>query len=170
MKLNHPIKVDLLEFFKTGKFDYLKLGQTQEWILNNFPDPDSGYDPDTNESFNIWTYGGIELHFEEGMLFLIYSDYWYEGKLSDTKELTLNKWIFEDIDKLNLLYVLTKLNEENIDYKKKTDNLGVLLRLKSGVELTFGNINDVEGLNTNEYHLTSFALVAENPFRWKDYI
>ena len=66
--------------------------------------------------------------------------------------------------------MLKKLNEQNIDYKKKTDGLGVLLRLKSGVEFTFENIDDVEGLSTNDFHLSSFGLVAENPYRWKDYI
>ncbi|WP_108870043.1 hypothetical protein [Aquimarina aquimarini] len=162
------IEIDVLEFFKTGKFDNLKLGQTKEWILNNFPHPDNYGDDFLSEKVNIWTYGGIELHFEKGKLYLIYSDYWYEGKLDSGYQLKLNKWIFEDISKLNLLYVLTKLNEHDIDYKKKADNLGVLLRLKSGVELTFENINDIEGLKSNDFHITSFALVAENPYRWKE--
>jgi len=167
MKLKQPIEIDFLEFFKTGKFDYLKLGQTKEWIINNFPDPDC-YDSDfLTEEVNIWTYGGIELHFKNKELYLIFSDYWYEGKLADTKDIKLNKWFFEDISKLNLLYVLTKLNEHNIDYKKKTDNLGVLLRLTSGIELTFENIDDVDGLNANDFHITSFSLVIENPNRWK---
>ncbi|WP_103070112.1 hypothetical protein [Aquimarina sediminis] len=168
MKLTTPIKIDLLEFFKTGKFDYLKLGQTKEWIVNNFPDPDC-YDPDfLAEEVNVWTYGGIELLFENKKLYAIFSDYWYEGKLDGSSQLELNKWIFEDVSQLNLLFVLTKLNEHNIDYKKKTDNLGILLRLNSGIELTFENVDDVEGLNSNDYQLTSFALIAENPYRWKE--
>ena len=168
MKLKTPIEIDFLEFFKTGKFDYLKLGQTKELIINNFPDPD-GYDASfLTEEVYIWTYGGIELFFENEKLYLIFSDHWYEGKLSDTKQLKLNKWIFEDTDKLNLLYVLGKLNKHDIDYKKKTDQLGVLLRLDSGVEFTFDNINDVEGLDSNDFQMTSFSLVAENPYRWKE--
>ncbi|WP_299435666.1 hypothetical protein [uncultured Aquimarina sp.] len=167
MKLKTPIEIDLLEFFKTGKFDYLKLGQTKEWIINNFPDPDC-YSPDfLTEEVNIWTYGGIELFFENEKLYLIYSDYWYEGKLESSNQIKLNKWIFEDIDKLNLAFVLKVLNTHNIDYKKKTDKLGVLLRLNSGIELTFENINDIEDIDTNDFHLSSFGLVAENPNRWK---
>lgn len=74
MKLKDPIQVDLLEFFRIGKFDYLKLGQTKEWIINNFPDPD-GMNTDTYES-PIWVYGNIELHFnDDETLYLIYSDY-----------------------------------------------------------------------------------------------
>ena len=169
MKLSKPIEIDFLEFFKTGKFDFLKLGQTKEWVLHNFPDPDGGFDNDLLEKkeFDIWTYGDIELHFQHEKLFLIFSDYWYEWKLEGGEYLNLKKWIFEDISKLNLQYMLQELNNQNIDYKKKTDKLGVLVRLNSGVELTFENLNDEEGLSSNEFHLSSFCLVAENPNRWK---
>lgn len=170
MKLKEPIEIDFLEFFKTGKFDCLKLGQTKEWVLNNFPDPDGESDHETlkeGNGFDIWTYGDIELHFENQKLFLIYSDHWYEWKLEGGTNLRLKKWIFSDISQLNLRFVLEAFNTHNIDYKKKTDQLGVLLRLNSGLELTFENINDVEGLNTNDFHLSSFGLVAENPNRWK---
>ena len=167
MTLKEPIEIDFLTFFKTGKFNYIKLGQTKEWILNNFPDPDNFDNSFLNEKFNIWTYGGIEFHFDKNILYLIYSDYWYEGKLKDVDVLKLKKWIFNDIDKLNLRFVLETLNTHNIDYKKKTDNLGVLLRLNSGVEFTFENINDIENLDSNKFHISSFAFVAENPNRWK---
>ena len=168
MKLKVPIEIDLLKFFKTGKFDYLKLGQTKEWIITNFPDPDC-YDTDfLTDEVNIWTYGGIELHFTGNELTVIFSDYWYPGKLDSSNQLKLDKWILEDVDKLNLLFVITELNNHNIDFKKKTDNLGVLLRLKSGVELTFENSDDEEDLSTNDFQLTSFCLVEENPYRWKD--
>jgi hypothetical protein len=166
MKLNKSIEIDFLEFFKIGAFDCIKLGQTKEWIINNFPDPDC-YDADfLTEEVNIWTYGGIELHFQNKELYLIFSDHWHEGKL-DSDQLILNKWIFEDINQLSLLFVMTCLNEKNIDFKKKTDQLGVLLRLKSGIELTFENIDDIDDLSTNDFHITSFSLVKENPYRWK---
>ena len=96
MKLKEPIEIDFLEFFKTGQFDFLKLGQTKEWILNNFPDPDGNIDKKTLlkvKGFDIWTYGDIELHFKNKILFLIYSDYWYEWKLEGGKNLKLKKWI-----------------------------------------------------------------------------
>lgn len=167
MQLPSPIEIDLLEFFKTGKFDCLQLGQTKEWIIHNFPDPDD-YDADfLTEKVNIWTYGGIELHFKNKELYLIFSDHWYEGKLESSHQIQLSKWVFEDIDKLNLMYMMTELNRHHIDFKKKTDELGVLLRLDSGIELTFDNVDDLEDLDTNDFHLTSFSLVMENPYRWK---
>jgi len=166
MKRDKPIEIDLFNFFKTGKFDRIKLGQTKTWILNNFPDPDSGFDAEMqNNGFDIWTYGDIELHFENQKLFLIYSE--NLGDLKGGNDLKLNKCIFEGFEKLNLLNVMKKLNECDLDYKKKTDKLGVLLRLRSGIELTFESVDDKEGLSSNEFILTSFGLVAENPYRWK---
>lgn len=168
MKLKTPIEIDFLDFFKTGKFDCLKLGQSKEWILNNFPNPDSSFDLESQKNgFDIWTYNDIELHFENDILFLIYSDHWHEWKLEGGENLNLDKWIFDDISRLTLNYVLESLNSHNIDYKKKTDNLGVLLRLNSGIELTFENIEDIDSLDSNSFHITSFGLVAENPNRWK---
>jgi hypothetical protein len=74
MKLTDPINIDLLEFFKTGKFDYLKLGQNKKWILDNFADPDEVFQ--NNYEAPIWLYGNVELHFRnDETLFLIYSDY-----------------------------------------------------------------------------------------------
>ncbi len=169
MKLKEPIRIDFLDFFKTGKFDYLKLGNTKEWILNNFPDPDGNFEKEDllkGKDFSIWQYGDLELHFEDQALFLIYSDHWYEWKLEGGESLILDKWIFDDIRKLTLRFVLEAFNSQNIDFKKKTDNLGVRLRLESGVELTFENINDIEGLDTNDFHVSSFGLVAEYPNRW----
>ncbi len=166
MKLKDIIEIDLLEFFKTGKFDFLKLGKSKEWVINNFPDPDY-FDADfLTKKVDIWTYGGIELIFRKDLLYAVFSDNWYEGKLCDTNDIKLKKWIFEDTSKLNLLFVLTELNNHQIDYKKKTDKLGVLVRLDSGIELTFDNIEDQEGLSTNDFHMTSFSLVEENPYRW----
>jgi hypothetical protein len=110
MKLKTPIEIDFLGFFKTGKFDCLKLGQSKEWILNNFPNPDSRFDLESEKSgFDIWTYDDIELHFENDILFLIYSDHWYEWKLEGGENLNLDKWIFDDISRLTLNYVLESI-------------------------------------------------------------
>lgn len=99
MKLSDTIKIDLLEFFKTGKFDYLKLGLTKEWIINNFPDPDGM--SKSCYKHPIWRYGNIELHFHDDQtLFLIYSD--YIDTLDGGKSLRLNKWILEEPEKLTM--------------------------------------------------------------------
>ena len=155
MKLNNKIEIDFLEFFKTGKFDYLKLGQTKEWVRNNFPDPDH-----KEFEHNIWQYGNIELHFYEDELFLIFSD--YLQVLSGGKSLELKKWILDTPDLLTLEYVISKLNEEKIDFTKVhhkiCKNVIEITITDSNVQLTFIDYDEAD-INPNQYMLSSFGLM-----------
>lgn len=161
MKFQTKIKIDFLEFIKNGKFDYIKLGQTKEWILNNFPDPDCFSNEFLKPKCNIWTYGNIEFHFNKANeLFLIFSDFIYE--LDGGENLDLDKWIFEDYSKLNLAYILTQLNIQEVDYCKSGDRFGIRLITKSGVELGFAKETDEVIFDSNKLHLTSFSLMDKN--------
>src|SRR5690349_17646925 len=116
MTLTEPIDIDLLTFIKTGKFDYIKLGQTKEWIINNFPDSDDTYADNYNSP--IWFYGDIEFHFNnDDKLFLIYSD--RIDTLSGGKSLRLDKWIFEKPEELTIQNVTSYLAKERIGYELK---------------------------------------------------
>lgn len=134
MKTSPPIDIDLRAFFSLGRFAGLKLGDSRDTVRSKFPEPDSSWDAEMQSGgFDIWTYGDIELHFETDELFLIFSD-----DLSDLhggEALRLERWIFEEPDKLNLAFVRRTLSDEKIDYKMQSDALGVRLRLTSGVEL-----------------------------------
>jgi len=166
VKLARPINIDLLDFFKTRTFDCLKFGQDKSWVSSHFPAPDSQFDKEMQSGgFDIWTYGNIELHFENEKLFLIFSD--DLGDLSGGEHLTLQRWILEDVEQLNCLFVMKSLNAKNINFNKQTDNLDVTLKFKSGVELTFEKINDQDNLSSNDFRLISFGLVAETPHRCK---
>jgi hypothetical protein len=68
MKLQHPIDIDLLRFFLTGKFDCIVPGQDAEWIAAHFADPDD--DSDMGRGFRIQRWGSIEFHFEHNKLYL----------------------------------------------------------------------------------------------------
>lgn len=156
----------MLDFCKSGKFDQIKLGQTKEWISNHFPEPDSRFSKQLLKGgFDVWTYGDIELHFEGQELIMIYAD--HLKAFSGGEKLKIDKWIFENTSSLSLVKVAAELDNNHIDYKQKEDNLGILLRLSSGVELTFENLNDVAHLSTSEFCVTSIGLVKENPNRWK---
>jgi hypothetical protein len=162
-----------LEFFRTGKFDYLKLGQTKEWIINNFPDP-NGMNTNTYES-QIWVYGNIELHFnDDETLYLIYSD--YIDTLDGGDFLHLNKWILNEPEKLTLEYVIHYLNRERIGFKIEHDTLSqgfgssVIEILVSKVSLGFAPIEgDQENIedylircrteDSNQSILASFSLM-----------
>jgi len=156
MKLKSKIK--LLDFFKYGKFDCIKLGQRIDWILENFPEPDIQYKLGTNSEFDIFEYGSIELHFRDNILYLIFSDGWF-NKFYGAKNIKIDKWIFKKMDELKLLNVLEKFNENEINYEKKEDNLNIKLKLESGIEITFENINNIKNLNKNNYEMSSFGLI-----------
>jgi len=175
MKLNHKIEINLKDFFIKGKFDYIQLGQSKEWIVNNFPDPD-GYSsqietPKIYES-NIWCYGNIEFHFHEELLFLIYSDDLYP--LDGGDNLLLDKWFLGKATSISLKEVQSLLNAEHIDYCKQTSKYGIevvtLVLLLSKVQLNF-QLNEYEAesyadfekrskyTNQNHYKLRSFSLI-----------
>lgn len=73
----------------------------------------------------------------------------------------MNKWIFEDYSKLNLAYVLTQLNIQEIDYCKSSDRFGVRLITKNEVELGFTKETDEVVIEPNQLHLTSFSLAEK---------
>jgi hypothetical protein len=172
MKLKAPIQINLLEFFKTGKFDYLKLGQTKEWILNNFANPDG---MDHNQlDWPIWRYGNIELHFHDNnTLYLIYSD--YIDTLDGGPSLQLDKWILNEPEILTLDYVIRHLNKERINFKLEHKTLfeGFIIPsvelLDSKVKLGFAPDEDdsdnIENIlarskteDCNNFKLVSFSL------------
>ncbi len=159
MKLNSKIEIDFLDFLKFGTFDYIKIGQTKEWILNNFPNPDDysfGVENLFSHKCRIWQYGNIEFHFEKDTLNFIFCD--DISELNGGENLRLEKWIFRTPEKLNLLYVIEKLNEESIEYEKCNSDESIKLLLKSNVELGFQNYSE-KPINPNKFHLNYFALV-----------
>jgi hypothetical protein len=140
MQLPHRITIDLLEFIKTGQFDHIRIGQTRQWILNNFADPDDFQDSPDIYNSPIWRFGNIEFHFNKDELFLIHSD--YIDTLDGGESLELKKWIFSEPQKLVLIYVLEQLNQERINFKVEHQASGELsvvnvTIIRSGVVLSF---------------------------------
>ncbi len=158
MILLHKINIAILDFIKTGRFDYLKLGQTKEWILNNFPDPE--FIGDSVMDAPIWFYGSIELHFDKDELFLIFSE--DMAALDGGQFLELDKWIFGDPTKLTLANFIAQLNLEDIDFSKRTEKFdSKYIRItitQSNVQLSFVDAeNELD--NPNEFPLTSISLI-----------
>lgn len=162
MELNKKVIIDFYEFFSEGKFDFLSLGKCKEWVLNNFPDPDGYVENKAVFNDNIWTYGNIELHFNEDKLFLIYSD--YIDELDGGDSLELKKWILEENADKSMINIIQHLNSKQIDYAKKTnkDLQMVTLTLQSNIILYFYPENDEDksekNNDQNQYQLTAFAL------------
>ena len=165
MKITSPIDIDILTFFKTGKFDILKPGQTKEWILNNFPDPDEYGMGDFLMEAKIWFYGNIELHFDKAELFLICSE--YVNQLEGGQSINLNTWILSGLNTLTLQFVIEHLNNERIDFTKFNDKVledYVRIHLTdSQIQLTFIGEDDNSNriVNPNLYRLAGFSLLLK---------
>ena len=98
MKFNNRIKVSIKDFFLDGKIDFIELGQSKEWILNNFPNPDDFGCGNTIQEAKIWRYGSMEFHFDKERLTMIFSDYIENLSIGDN--LILDKWILNKPRKL----------------------------------------------------------------------
>ncbi len=131
MQLKYKLHLDFEEFLRDGKFDYIQLGKTKEWIINNFPDPDA---PFLDQS--IWLYGNIEFHFDGDMLFLIHLEKFKDLDVSD--KFHINPWFLGT--QYRLKDILHELNQKHMDYYKVTrdfDGTIELVMLKSKVKLFF---------------------------------
>ncbi len=160
MEIN--VEIDFFEFFKNGIFDYIKIGKTKEWILNNFPNPDGFYNyGGTNllsDKCSIWKYGAIEFHFDRNELYFIWCD--NLPNLKDTSNIKLKKWFLDDLSKLTLSFVLSILNTEQMNYKITFDSdlkNSVIYIEKSNVELWFQSLEEITE-TPNNYKMIGFGL------------
>lgn len=141
MQKKDKTEIDLWEFVRNGKFDILKIGQSREWVLNNFPKPDFFENGESwkNGEFEIFSYGDFELHFSNDILFMIFAD--FTGKVNGGKSLVFSdKWILKkETSKLNLTYVIDKLLKEKIDFSTKRDDKlnSIILKTTKNIEIHF---------------------------------
>ncbi len=157
MKINHPVDIHIKDFFLEGTFDFIKPGQTKTWILQNFPDPDD--ESDMGNSLSIWRYGCIEFHFDHDKLYLIWCD--NLSYLRSNKSLKLDKWILDNLKELNLPYVQSKLNSENVTYSVNFDkklNNSIIRIKKSRVKLWFECDDEEKADDPNNFTLVAFGL------------
>lgn len=141
MKPVQKLAIDIFSFIKQGKLDVLETGQTRDWVLNNFPDPDDFEDGVSwkNGEFEIFAYGDLELHFSNDILYLIFAD--YQGTIDSGDSLLFtNQWIFKkDTMLLNLPYVMQELNNVGINFtiEKKEALNSITIHLESKVAFHF---------------------------------
>ncbi|SNR14480.1 hypothetical protein [Tenacibaculum jejuense] len=129
------INVNILEFIKTGKFGFLKLGEEKDEIINQKFPPEDWLNNETIESSKIWRYGNIELHFNDGnKLSGIFSD--YVSHINCGERITISNWWIIPNDKKppNLIDTIIELNILRIDFTKKYITPGYIeLKLSNGV-------------------------------------
>ena len=110
MKFNHPIEISMEDFIKKGMFDCIQIGQSKEWILNNFPDPDNGYSMSYKDT--IWCYGSFQFFFDKNQLYRIFCE---DSALCVPKSLKIDKWVFGL--PVTLLKFIEILNRDSVDFE-----------------------------------------------------
>jgi hypothetical protein len=152
--MEKDIKIDMFDFFKYGQFGNIKLGQTKDQILNNFPEPDN-----RNDVWNAWSYGNVEFFFDGDVLRTIFSDTFCFGEFSCGNKLDVNLWILKKPSKITLTNFLSIAKYHNIDYEMKINHAGYpFMILKNGVKILFENKKERHKNKHKFYYLVAFAL------------
>jgi len=129
------------DFVKNGKFDCIKIGQTKEYILHNFPDPDIG-GLSMSHKDNIWVYGSFEFFFYKNILTQIYCE---DLALFGGEGLKIDKWIFGK--PLTLLETVKELNCNIIDFSLTHKFVGSSSQV---AQITVSNSNVTLGFSSEE--------------------
>lgn len=164
MEEKNIIEIDLLHFLRTGEFNIIRLGQTKNWILENFPEPDNCIPGLAYQEASIWRYGDIEFHFDKNELFLICTESF--KNISGGKSLKIINWLDELSQIFTLEFIIKHLNSEKIDFELVNDkmlkNYVRLTLLESGVKMTFiGEIKFRIIKNRNRYRLAAISLIQK---------
>ncbi len=154
----HRIKVDIdfIEFIKTGKFGFIKLGETKTEIINQGFSPEDWLNGETKESSRVWRYGNIELHFDnKNKLSGIFTD--YVSNIDFGESISISNWWILSNDKAspNLLTTITELNSLNLNYSKTTYSTGYIeVKLTNGVYFTFDHPYEKPNKEHNNWTMT----------------
>ena len=133
------VDIDILDFVKTGKFGFLKLGESKDEIINQGFPPEDWLNGESKESSRIWRYGNIELHFDNGNdLSGIFTDYVSDIDCGESISIS-NWWILPNGKKRpDLLSTIKELNCLSLNYTKTTFDVGYIeLKLSNGVYFSF---------------------------------
>jgi hypothetical protein len=157
MIINHRISISLLEFLRTGRFDFIKIGMSRVHVLQVFPEPEEWGLGNTWQHAGIWRYGNFELHFQDDTLIRIFNDYF--PNIDGGQYLDIDAWILNK--KLSLLTLQAALNQSKISYQtypNQSDQIIVKI-LPSHVELLFCPEREESSLSTdpNQYVLAALS-------------
>jgi hypothetical protein len=118
------------------------LGQPEQWA------------GETRASALIWRYGLFEVHFDEDVAWLLYTD--YLDPLDAGRGRRLDPWILA-AGTLSQAEALSKLREHAVPYELLETGSGALVRIPSGADLSFVPV-ERHGEEHSEWHGISVAL------------
>ena len=135
------MKASLKTFVKSGTFGQVQLRMKRSSVESFLGAPtDWTRGAPSREQAAIWKYGGVEFHFENDVLHMIFME-----SLRGCRTLELDPWVLGS--EFSLAQAEEHLAKARIEYRKESffyNEGGVLLITRAGTTLSFCN-NDQKG-------------------------
>ena len=133
------VKLDMLEFFRSGEFADVKSGLSCSQIASMFGSAGASF---KSAGAEILRYGAFEFHFFRDEIFMIFSDHFRSEPLDfgvgRAGQIEIEPWILSGCPApIDLAAVKSALNRERIEYRERATDEGLKLDLSSSVTLAF---------------------------------
>ena len=150
------LKIDMLEFFRSGEFAGVRSGLSCAQIASMFGPADASF---KSAGAEILRYGAFEFHFFRDEIFMIFSDHFRSEPLdfggARAQQIEIEPWILSSCPvPIDLAAVKGALNREHIEYRERATDEGLKLDLSSGVTLAFESMSGLG--ESHAYELTAF--------------
>ena len=137
------LKIDMLEFFRSGEFADVKSGLSCAQIVAMFGPADANF---KSAGAEILRYGAFEFHFFRDEIFMIFSDHFRSEPLDfggdRAQQIEIEPWILSGCPApIDLAAVKGALNRERIEYRERATDDGLEIGLNSGVTLAFESLS-----------------------------
>ena len=147
------LKIDMLEFFRSGEFADVKSGLSCAQIVAMFGPADASF---KSAGAEILRYGAFEFHFFRGEIFMIFSDHFRSEPLNlggaRARQIKIEPWILLGCPApIDLTAVKGALNRKRIEYRERETDDGLEIGLNSGVTLAFESLSE-----PHSYELAAF--------------
>ena len=150
------LKIDMLEFFRSGEFADVKSGLSCAQIASMFGPADASF---KSAGAEILRYGAFEFHFFRDEIFMIFSDHFRSEPLNfggaRAQQIEIEPWILSGCPApIDLAAAKDALDCERIEYRELATDEGLKLDLSSGVTLAFESLSGLG--EPHGYELAAF--------------
>ena len=137
------LKIDMLNFLRSGEFADVKSGLSCAQIAAMFGPADASF---KSAGAEILKYGAFEFHFFQDEIFMIFSDHFRSEPLDfggdRAGQIEIEPWILSGCPApIDLAAVKGALNRKRIEYRECTRDDGLELNLSSSVTLAFESLS-----------------------------
>ncbi len=150
------LKIDMLEFFRSGEFAGVKSGLSCAQTIAMLGPADASF---KSAGAEILRYGAFEFHFFRDEIFMIFLDHFRSEPLdfggARARQIEIEPWILSGCPvPIDLAAVKVALNRERIEYRELATDEGLKLDLSSGVTLAFESLSGLG--EPRSYEFTAF--------------